>query len=468
MSNGSANERSPLISRESEDGGEPRKLIEFSENDPGDPRNFSKRRKYANIAVIALMAVLSPLASAMFNPGIPIITKDLKTTESAVMASTTGFLVFLGIGPLVLAPLSETFGRRKLYLICFSVFVVAMRLLANETDFWTDGGGTLSDMFVPSERAGVYGYYLMGPLLGPAIGPLFGGLINEFLSWRWIFGALTIVCSVNTLAGFFLLQETYAPAILAARKAEYERNSPNTYCYYPGEDTRPTRTKMFYSMQRPLKILFLQPIVLTMAMYQAILFGTMYALYTNYPRIFGSEPYNFSSLQTGLLYLAPGGGSFLTVVLIVPRIDTIFNALTRKHNGIPKPEYRLPLANVGSVLVPLSLLWFGWCIQKQVHWAAAVASMPFFSIGQQIVFSSVQNYYIDAFEKYAASAIAAGAVFRAVVGGVVPVISPSLFAGLGYGWGFTLLAGLGVLLSPGPPLFYYYGPMLRERFIVNL
>lgn len=83
------------------------------------------------------MAVLSPLASAMFNPGIPIITKDLKTTESAVMASTTGFLVFLGIGPLVLAPLSETFGRRKLYLICFSVFVVAMRLLANETDFWT-------------------------------------------------------------------------------------------------------------------------------------------------------------------------------------------------------------------------------------------------------------------------------------------------------------------------------------------
>ena len=236
-------------------------------------------------------------------------------------------------------------------------------------------------MFVPSERAGVYGWYLVGPLLGPSLGPLFGGLIDEYMSWRWIFGVLTIVCCINTLAGFFLLQETYAPAILAERKAQYERNSSTAY-YYPGEDTRPIRTRVFYSMQRPLKILFAQPIVFTMAMYQAILYGTMYALYTNYPTIFGSEPYMFSSLSVGLLYLAPGFGSLFAVIVLIPRIDTIYNSLTKKHNGIAKPEYRLPLANVGSVLVPLSLLWFGWCIQMHVQWGASVASMPFFTIGQ--------------------------------------------------------------------------------------
>ena len=330
-----------------------------------------------------------------------------------------------------------------------------------------NGGGTLSDMFQASERAGVYGYYLMGPLLGPSIGPLFGGIVNEFLNWRWIFGVLTIVCMINTLAGFFFLRESYGPAILAKRKAEYEKNSSKTY-YFPGEDTRPLKTRLYYSMQRPLKILFQQPIVLTMAMYQAILYGTMYALYTNYPTIFGSDHYRFNSLQIGLLYLAPGFGSLFSVIVIIPRIDTIFNLLTKRHNGIQKPEYRLPLANVGSVLVPLSLLWFGWCIEKQKHWGIAVASMPFFTIGQQIIFSTVQNYYIDAFEKYAASAIAAGAVFRAVTGSIVPVLSPSLYGNLGYGWGFTLLACLSVLLSPGPPLFYYYGPKLRERFAVKL
>ena len=66
--------------------------------------------------------VLSPLASSMFTPGIAQIAEDLKTTGDIVVGATTGFVVFLGIGPLILAPLSETFGRRKLYLVCFAIF----------------------------------------------------------------------------------------------------------------------------------------------------------------------------------------------------------------------------------------------------------------------------------------------------------------------------------------------------------
>ena len=60
----------------------------------------------------------------MFTPGIAEIAKDLKTTESVVVGATTGFVVFLGLGPLVLAPLSETFGRRKLYLVSFTLFAL--------------------------------------------------------------------------------------------------------------------------------------------------------------------------------------------------------------------------------------------------------------------------------------------------------------------------------------------------------
>ena len=60
----------------------------------------------------------------MFTPGIGEIAKDLGTTADVVVGATTGFVVFLGLGPLFLAPLSETFGRRSLYLICFSVFAL--------------------------------------------------------------------------------------------------------------------------------------------------------------------------------------------------------------------------------------------------------------------------------------------------------------------------------------------------------
>jgi MFS family permease len=68
--------------------------------------------------------VLSPLASSMFSPGIQQIADDLNTTKDYVIGCTTGFVIMLGIGPLFLAPLSETFGRRKIYIYCYTAFSI--------------------------------------------------------------------------------------------------------------------------------------------------------------------------------------------------------------------------------------------------------------------------------------------------------------------------------------------------------
>ena len=125
----------------------------------------------------------------MFTPGINQIAEDLQTSSSTVIGATTGFVVALGIGPLILAPLSELYGRRLLYLICFSIFALtqiptalspsATFLIAWRTvsGFFgsvgvANGGGTINDMFYPKERAGIFGWYLLGPLLGPTVGTL--------------------------------------------------------------------------------------------------------------------------------------------------------------------------------------------------------------------------------------------------------------------------------------------------------
>jgi len=50
----------------------------------------------------------------MFAPGIKQIADDLDATENGIIACQTGFVVMLGVGPLVLAPLSETVGRKAL------------------------------------------------------------------------------------------------------------------------------------------------------------------------------------------------------------------------------------------------------------------------------------------------------------------------------------------------------------------
>lgn len=153
---------------------------------------------------------------------------------------------------------------------------------------------------------------------------------------------------------------------------------------------------------------------------------------------------------------------------MVPRIDTVFNSLTEKHGGKEQPEYRLPLANVGSVLLPVTLLIFAWTVEKQVHWTVPIIATVFFGFGQVSIFNTSQNYYIDAFSKYAASAIAAGTVLRSVAGGVVPLFVPALFDKLGYGWGWSLFAFLTLLLSPAPLVFYEYGRGIREKYEIDL
>ena len=82
-------EREPLLRRNSQldslEGGDGRELIQFSEEDHGNPRAWKYREKLTNIGVIAMMAILSPLASSMFTPGINQIADGLDTTPEQVI-----------------------------------------------------------------------------------------------------------------------------------------------------------------------------------------------------------------------------------------------------------------------------------------------------------------------------------------------------------------------------------------------
>lgn len=183
-------ERPLLRSRGSSYYDEEPQEIKFADDDEEEnPRAWSERRKLTNVFVISLMAILSPLASSMFTPGISQIAEDLHADEASIIATTTGYVIMLGIGPLILAPLSETFGRRPVYITCFSIFTLMQipTALSPNAGFLifiravsgffgsvgiANGGGTISDMFASSRRAGVFGWYLLGVLLGPTLGML--------------------------------------------------------------------------------------------------------------------------------------------------------------------------------------------------------------------------------------------------------------------------------------------------------
>lgn len=80
---------------------------------------------------------------------------------------------------------------------------------------------------------------------------------------------------MNTVLGFIFLRESYAPIILEARKKVRENDEGGKF-RIANQDDRPFRTKLREAMERPLRILFTQPIVLAMATYQALVYGTTF------------------------------------------------------------------------------------------------------------------------------------------------------------------------------------------------
>lgn len=461
-------------------------LVDFDgEDDEEDPHNWPNKIRYLQVLLIFIIGLVCPMSSSMHAPAIEDIKASFDTSKQVVIAAQAGFVCMLGIGPLFFAPMSETFGRRPIFLgnlAMFTLMQIPSALAPNIESFIVfrtlsgffgsvgvaNGGGTVSDLFRAHERATVLGCYLLAPLLGPTLGPFVGGLISAHTNWRWLFWFQLILSAVVWVICYFLLYETCGPIVLQFKKQKLEEENEGKKYKIKGQSDTSIGQKISGNATRACKILFRQPIVLVMSTYQALIFSTMYSLYTNYSSIWSNPPYDFNKIQVSISYLAPAVGFCLTAAIVVPFIDRIYNRLSQQNDGEGKPEYRLPLANIGALCLPISLLWFGWTVEYEYNWPVPLSAMLFFGASQVSIFNTVQNYYIDAFENMAASALAAGAFLRSVVGGIVPLFVPMLFDKVGYGWGMSVFGIMAVLLMPAPALFYWYGQKIREKYPLKL
>lgn len=77
---------------------------------------------------------------------------------------------------------------------------------------------------------------------------------------------------------------------------------------------------------------------------------------------------------------------------------------------------------------------------------------------------AVSVYLVDAYEMYAASALAANTVIRSIAGGILPIFALRMYDALGLGWGNTLLGLIAVALIPIPFLIVRFGEKLRKKF----
>ncbi len=86
-----------------------------------------------------------------------------------------------------------------------------------------------------------------------------------------------------------------------------------------------------------------------------------------------------------------------------------------------------------------------------------------FGMGYLCLFMALLNYLVDAYEVFAASAMAAASLSRSSFGAVLPFATRPMYRALGVAWATSLLGFLAVALCVVPFVFLRWGGRMRER-----
>ncbi|KAI2621295.1 major facilitator superfamily domain-containing protein [Hypoxylon sp. NC1633] len=451
-------------------------------DDLENPSNWSSRKTWGHVTIVSLLTFLVPLGATMFAPAIQQVMQDFDSSNEVISSLIVSIYVLgWGLGPLVVAPLSEVHGRLAVYTwsnVLYVVFTAACALSPNLGSLvffrlmagtmgstpLTIGGGTISDLVPIQQRGLALSLYMFGPILGPSVGPLIGGVLTETLGWRWIFWVLALVYGCMTVAQILIMRETYPAAILKAKTKRLSRESGTPSLRSKLDNGLSSRQILAQAVVRPARMTIMSPINLILSLASAYVNGVVFLLLTTAPVLFQAE-YGFSAQGVGLAFLGFGLGNVGGLAVFSLTSDRLIRK--RAAEKTLKPEHRLVPALAGAPLLAVGLLWYGWSAQAHAHWALPIAGTALIGAGNVLFNTAIIGYLIDAFTIYAASAIAANTVIRSVGGTVLPLMGRNLYAALGWGWGSSLLAFLALLCGAALICLYVYGEVLRSKHPVS-
>ncbi|KAK2612517.1 MFS transporter fsa7 [Conoideocrella luteorostrata] len=455
-----------------------------SPDDPANPLNWTSAKKNLHVILVSLFTLVANLAATMFAPGAQELAEEFHITSTTVESMTVSLYVLgFALGPLVLAPLSELYGRLiiyHVYNIVYFAFTTGCAFSTNVAMFlvfrficgcaasgpMSIGGGTVADVTLQEKRGKAMALFTMGPILGPVLGPIIGGFVSQYIGWRWTFRIIMILTGTLAIVTIVFMRETNA-IILLQRKANRLRRETGNLKLTPKQATKGTPWMLLRrGILRPLKLLFLSPIVFLVSLYTGLMFGLIFLLFTTFPSVFQGI-YGFSPGISGLAYLGLGLGMLFGLILFSILSDKL---LGHKQGEKPtEPEKRLILMKWFSPVTPLGFFMYGWTAYYHIHWFVPILGTFFIGLGSLFVVIPGQIYLVDSFGvQAAASALAANLFVRSPFGAFLDLAASPLYSKIGLGWGNSVLGFITLGFIPVPWLFYRYGGYLRTRFTVTL
>jgi MFS family permease len=251
------------------------------------------------------------------------IVSDLEgghESKSASVLLVTIWELGEAAGPLLIAPLSEVFGRYPVMNAANCLFLTATILAAlsqSTTLFIAARALTglavasnvlnpaiVGDVFPSDKRGSAMSLIMLAPLLGGAVGPAISGAIAQTVGWRqvlWMSAGLAAFCEVLFLTCF---RETYKVPILRNRAAKLRATMHDDSLKAPfDEGEHKSWTKLWESVMRPVIVVFSSGVLLTLSLFGSVAFAFYYIIAVTLPDVL-----------EGLYHLTPAaaGAAFIS------------------------------------------------------------------------------------------------------------------------------------------------------------
>ena len=377
---------------------------------------FTQHQRHIITVLLGLATITSPLTATIYFPLLPLLRAHFRSSAQAINLTITIYIIFQAVSPAIFAPLSDSHGRRPIYLITLTVYVLAnLGLALNKKSYiallilralqslgasaaFAVCYGVVADLCVPSERGKMLGPISAALNLGACVGPVIGGLVAlRSGTFEWVFWCLVIIGVILLLAIGTLLPGT-ARNVVGNGSVKVERLWGSTWWSMLWEDSRSGTGKIkgtaaqgnnprpmiegksSFKLHNPLsclRIIFWKDTTLVLWMHGSF-YMVDYSIQTTIPSTF-KDIYHFNELEIGLSYLPRGAGIIVGGYLngkmmdrnyriIAKRIGYTINTVSDDNlNHFPIERARTRGSWYLLEISTYSLIGYGWALEQHAH-----------------------------------------------------------------------------------------------------
>ncbi|CAD6929768.1 unnamed protein product [Tilletia controversa] len=512
-----------FMSKASADGDAVRtEYVEFGPGDPENPFNWPRWRRWGHCVLCISYTGMTAINATAYSGAEEGVMAEFNTSHEIFVLGNALYFIFIALTPLLLAPLSEVYGRNRILIgsaLIYAIFYIPQALAPNMATLLVSRsiqgavasvgnslvGGVISDMFEAKERGNVMAVYGIANFVGQGIGPAPSTYLAVAKGWPWVFWWQLIITSALLVLMILFVQESRGSVLLVRRTqrltkesfaraataaaavrpqgvprystssgtdAEKEKEKegqegrgdgdsrPTVYRCRAAEERASLAVMAKTSLTRPLVYLITEPVISWMALWAATAWGTVFLLVDVVPIVF--SVYGWTTQQKSLVFLTYALCGVLGGLSNFHQ-EHLYARAARRHGGKAPPEARLYWPCVSAILFPAGFFILGWGAQESIHPAVPVFGICVISFGIYPLYVCIFSYLADVYERYASSALAAQSLLRNLAAGLIPLVATQLYNALGTQWASTLVGCVAAVLGMCPFILFRYGEQIRAR-----